>query len=78
MLWTSKLAYPIKLRDGRELRTLGDAAELILRLSESSQRHAWTEHAARLLMVAAESGGAKAIKDASAQVHLALKREGFL
>jgi hypothetical protein len=37
--WEKKLPEPIKLRDGRELRTLKDAATLVLRLPEMI-RHA--------------------------------------
>lgn len=78
MPWSDPLAFPIKLRDGRELRTLGEAAELILRLSETIQGHPWVEYAAQLLMRAAENGDAPTIEDATWQVHRALKREGMI
>jgi hypothetical protein len=54
--WTKKLPEPIKLRDGRELRTLKDAGALVLRLPEMIQHAPKWVYAAELLMEAARTG----------------------
>jgi hypothetical protein len=78
MSWSRQLSRTIALRDGSELRTLLDAAEALVGLSEDRQRHAWVEHAAELIMTAAESEELEEIKAATIQLERALKREGIL
>ena len=68
--WQARLSRPLTLRDGKKLETLADARRLILALSESDQeRNAW-QHAAALLIEAAESGGD--VSAATTQVRIAL------
>ncbi len=78
MPWSDPLTSPILLRDHRELRTLREAADLLLGLSEARRDHAWVKYAAELLLAAAVTGGIEAIKDATAQMERALGREGML
>lgn len=78
MPWSDPLTFPITLRDGRELRTLRQAADVFLGLSETIQRHDWNQAAAELLIKAAKSGRAGEIEDATWQVQRALKRAGIL
>lgn len=78
MSWSDPLASPITLRDGRVLRTLKDAGELLICFSEDIQAHAWVQYAAQLLVAAAKSGRPVGIEQATLQVQRALKREGML
>lgn len=78
MPWATPLTKPISLKDGRVLRTLGDAAELFLNFSETIHAHPWVEHAADLLMKAAESKDKRQIRAATTQVQRALSREGMV
>ncbi|QAY96732.1 hypothetical protein CWB41_14145 [Methylovirgula ligni] len=78
MPWSDPLSAPITLHDGRVLKTLNDAAQLFLRLSETIQRHDWNQYAAELLIDAAKSGKAGDIRAATMQVQRALGREGML
>ncbi len=78
MSWSKKMPMPIRLRDGRELHTLSDAGELILRLPDSiQQRSTWT-YATELLMQAAKSGRKDDMVDACHQVARAAKADGML
>lgn len=69
---------PIKLRDGRELRTLKDAGALALRLPEMI-RHApkWV-YAVELLMEAARTGKKADIVEAWHQVCRAAKADNYM
>lgn len=78
MSWSLPLAEPVTLKNSRVLLTLDDAAQLLLRLSDKIQARAWNQHAADLLMTAAESGDAGDIEEATRQVERALGREGML
>lgn len=76
MPWSTKLSEPVKLADGRWLRTGRDAGEIILRLPEKSQkRECWT-YTAELLLKAAEHGGNRA--DLQLYLTQSLKAEGML
>lgn len=69
---------PILLRDGRELHTLSDAGELILRLPDTiQQRSTWT-YATELLQQAAKSDREHDLVDACHQVARAAKADGML
>jgi len=39
--WSRKLSEPVKMENGRILKTLSDVRDLILRLGESEIKHAW-------------------------------------
>jgi hypothetical protein len=77
MPWTSKIGAPITLRDGREIVTLRDAADLILSLPEAHQARPYWVYAAELLLKAAEPGQTS-IKEAHDQFLRALKGEGLI
>ena len=77
MSWTKKLPESIKLRDGRELRTLSDARALVLSLAESRQHRPTWAYAVELLLQAAETGNREDVKDAWAQVSRAAYAEGL-
>jgi hypothetical protein len=66
--WERKLPDPIRLRDGRELKTLSDSRALILGLAESRQHRPTWAYAVELLLQAADSGKPDDLKDAWAQV----------
>jgi len=78
MSWDKLLTEPITLNDDRVLRTLGEAAQLLLGLSAQRQAHVWVAYAAELLIEAADSGAESDVEDATFQVERALKREGLL
>jgi hypothetical protein len=55
MAWTRDLTPPLVLKDGRALKTLCDARDMILGLLEGQQRAPFWRHAADLLVYAAEN-----------------------
>lgn len=68
--WRRKLTKPLETRDGVKIRTLHEAAQFAtaLPIQYSSRQH-W-QHAAKLLMEAAEGKGS--VEAASTQVERAL------
>jgi hypothetical protein len=77
MAWSRKLIPPVVLNDGRELKTLSDAREMILGLLEGQQRAPYWQHAAELLLYAAENEK-EAIDDVRAQLMRALYGDRFM
>ena len=77
MSWSKKFPEPVKLRDGRELRTLRDAGDLISRLSETIQHRPTWVYAAELLMQAVESGKRADVEEAWRQVNRAALNDGM-
>jgi hypothetical protein len=57
MPWSTPFDDPIPLRNGRRLRTLQQAADYIMELSEDAQREARWQVAIETLINAAEEGG---------------------
>jgi hypothetical protein len=76
MAWSRKFSPRVLLADGRELKTLSDARDLILQLTESQQRAAYWQHAGELLLYAAENDR-EPIDDARRQLCRALHRDGL-
>jgi hypothetical protein len=74
--WRAELSHPIVLRDGRVFETPHDASYVILGFSDAVQRRQAWQHAALLLIEAAERGGS--FKEATRQVVLALTLDGLL
>jgi hypothetical protein len=68
--WSAKLARPIVLRDGTELITLADVRAFILAEPEHIQERGSWQHAAELMISAAERGGS--IEAATIQIEDAL------
>jgi hypothetical protein len=76
MAWFRKLKPPLILNDGRVLTTLSDA-RVIRGLLEGQQRAPYWQHAADLLLYAAENEK-DGIDDVRAQLNRALYRDGFM
>jgi hypothetical protein len=68
--WESPLSRPIRLKDGTEFHSLGDAARFVLALPHERQGRNFWKRASELLMEAAERGGS--IESATEQFELAL------
>jgi hypothetical protein len=77
MAWTRKLTPPLVLKDGRALKTLADARDMILGLLEGQQRTLYWQHAAGLLLYAAKDDKEET-DDVRAQLMRALYRDGFM
>lgn len=78
MSWSKKLPEPIKLWDGRELRTLSDVRALILRLPETISHNPKWAYAAELLLKAAETGKRDDVLDAGHQAARAAKADNYM
>jgi hypothetical protein len=76
MDWSRKLSFPLKLKDGRWLRTCRDAAEIIVSLPESVQHNERWEATAQRLMEVAEGYGNKS--DLHLYLSQALRADGML
>jgi hypothetical protein len=76
--WTRSFNAPIFLRDGRKIKTLGDARSLVLSLVPRQQSQPSWQFAAELLLVAAGRDDANSTMDARAQLRRALIVEGLL
>ena len=63
--WSAKLTRTIVLKDGTRLVTLGDARAFILKEPKHIQERGSWQHAAELMILAAERGGS--IEAATAQ-----------
>jgi hypothetical protein len=77
MSWKKKFGEPIRLKDGRELRTLSEARALILPMEGRIEGKPWYEYAIELLLKAAETGRKADVRDAEDQMHRALKADGY-
>ena len=77
MSWEKKFGEPIRLKTGRELKTLPDARAQILRMEGWVRGSRW-EYAIELLLKAAETGRKADVQDAWAQVARALFAEGLI
>lgn len=70
--WSRKLSATIRLKDGRDLVTLGDASKIILE-ELSGLRSPALAKAVELLMLAAQSGKLADRKVATEQVGIVLR-----
>lgn len=78
MPWSSSLITPIALKDGRSLRTLREACDMLLALNDHAQGNPWCQYAAQLLLEAADSENRATIAEATVQMRRPLVREGML
>jgi hypothetical protein len=78
MRWEHSFRDPFMLIDGRTIRTLGDARDLVLSLPAPHQQNAHWRYAYELLLKAAGAAEKYAVMDARAQTARALKAEGLL
>ena len=77
MSWASRLRHPIRLADGRTLKTLSDARDMILALPEKDQRDQKWQRLADLLLAAANSGNANLIAVLTGNIEETLRRPPF-
>jgi hypothetical protein len=68
--WSAKLTRSIVLKDGTRLATLGDVRAFILKQPEHIQERGSWQHAAELMILAAERGGS--IEAATTQIEDAM------
>jgi hypothetical protein len=68
--WSAKLTRTIVLKDGTRLVTLGDVRAFILKEPKHIQERGSWQHAAELMILAAERGGS--IEAATSQIEDAL------
>ena len=68
--WSARLARPIVLKDGTRLATLSDVRTFILKQADHIQERGSWQHAAELMILAAERGGS--IEAATSQIEDAL------
>ena len=74
--WSAKLSRPIELNNGTRFLTLADVRDFILDEPEHIQERIFWQHAAQLLIDAADGGGD--IEAVTRQVELALFFSGDL
>jgi hypothetical protein len=78
-VWDTPLSTPIALKSkDATLKTLSDARDLILRLSERHQARPPLLYATELLLRAAKTGHRQDIEAATMQLGRALTNEGLL
>ncbi len=75
MPWSRKLAHPVRQAEPRTLNTLTDARPYMLSLKHGRERREYWQHAAKLLLEAAEGGS---VEVATKQIMLALLIDGTL
>jgi hypothetical protein len=77
MTWSSRLARPILLQDGRTLRTLADARTMILALPDREQQNQRWQEIAGLLINTAAANHAGLTAIATARIERALSEPPF-
>jgi hypothetical protein len=75
--WSKKFSQPIRLKDGRELRTLSEARALIVRMEGRIEGMPVYEYAIELLLKAAETGKRADIQEAENQLGRAVFVDGL-
>jgi hypothetical protein len=78
MVQSRRLPKILVLRDGHELRTLGDARALILALPEDRRHQRHWEYVEEMLTAAIQGRGAFVIGAFNAQLKRALKTDGLI
>ena len=78
MTRSRRLPKILVLRDGRELRTLGDARNLIDALPEDRRHHPHWEYLEQMLTDAMQAKGGFVVGAFNAQLKRALKAEGLI
>jgi hypothetical protein len=73
MPWCARLRHPIHLADGRILRTLADAHDMVLSLSERVQRMPKWQQLASLLMAASKANNFSLTAVVTGQIEETLK-----
>jgi hypothetical protein len=73
-MWNVRLERPVRLPDGRTIKTLSDAREVILELSEKDQRRPQWQALAGLLLSAANAESRDLLAIANARLEVMLTR----
>jgi hypothetical protein len=76
MAWTDQFWKPIKLADGRVIKSLGDARAMMLTLPHDQRESPHWRHATEIVARAASSPSV--IDDALSQTLTALKADGLV
>ena len=77
MTWSRAFAEPFVLADGRKIKTLYEAGQLVLALPERHRANGHWQGAMECLMAAAEDPSAEALDRATRQFSIALRAEGL-
>ena len=77
MTWSRAFAEPFILADGRTIKTLYEAEQLVLALPGRHRANGHWQSAMQLLMCAAEDPSAEALDRAARQFSIALRAEGL-
>ena len=77
MTWSRAFAETFVLADGRKIKTLDEAGQLVLALPERHRANGHWQGAMQLLMRAVEDPSAKALDRAARQFSIALHAEGL-
>jgi hypothetical protein len=77
MTWSRAFAEPFVLADGRTIKTLYEAGQLVLALPERHRANGHWVHAMERLSAAAEDPSAEALDRAARQFSIALRAEGL-
>jgi hypothetical protein len=77
MTWSRTFPKPLILADGRKIRTLYEAGQIVLALPERHRANGHWQGAMERLMAAAEDPSEEALDRASRQFSIALHAEGL-
>ena len=75
--WSRAFAEPFVLADGRKIKTLYEAGQLVLALPERHRANGHWQGAMELLMAAAKEPPAETLNRAARQFSIALRAEGL-
>lgn len=78
MPWSSSFLKPVVLADGREIKTLREAGELMVALPKLHQSNGHWQEAARVMMIAVETPSPATLEAAGVQFSRALHEEGLM
>ena len=78
MTWSRAFAEPFILADGRTIKTLYEAGQVVLDLPEGHRTNGHWQRAMERLMAAAEDPFAEALDRAARQFSIALHAEGLM
>jgi hypothetical protein len=77
MTWSRAFAEPFVLADGRTIKTLYEAGQLVLALPERHRANGHWVRAMERLLAAAEDPSAEGLDRAARQFSIALRAEGL-
>jgi hypothetical protein len=77
MTWSRAFAEPFVLADGRTIKTLYEAGQLVLALPERHRTNGHWQSAVERLMAAADDPSEERLDRAARQLSIALRAEGL-